>query len=238
MAGPENNQAADDNSTPPVDPATEPSPQAPTEAVPGPADEPLAAAPPAPEPPARPDEQAEPTESAEPAAPAKKRWPPDWNKAGKRTLIWLGIGVAVVALYLILASFLPRWWAQRMGDLVGGSFALGVWWGLFLGALFTAIPIMIAWLTLRREMPWKLRLIIIGVAVLLAAPNLLTLSVVAGGRAAAHAGERILDVEAPAFRGATLAGALIGAAIAVGLMLLLTAYRRRGRKIKELETKR
>lgn len=200
-------------------------------------DEPLPGAPAAPEPPAKPGSErpTEPTAATPTEGEGKKRWPPDWNRLGKKALIWLGVAAALVALYFLLASFLPRWWAQRMGDLVGGSFALGVWWGLFIGALFTAVPIMVGWLAFRRAMPWRLRLVVVGVAILLAAPNLMTLSVVAGTRAAAHAGERILDVEAPAFRGATLAGALIGAVIAAGLIILLSSYKRRGRKIKQLE---
>lgn len=211
-----------------------------------PATEPLADAPPAPEPPAKPQVEplAEPGTEPGPAAGGeepperRERRGPDWDRVGKRILIWLGVAIAVVALYFLLASFLPRWWAQRMGNLVDGSFALGVWWGLFFGALFTALPIMVVWLAFRREMAWKLRLVIIGVAILLAAPNLLTLSVVLGTNNAAHAGERILDVDAPAFRGATLAGVIIGAVLAVGLMLLFAGYRRRGRKIRQLEEKR
>ena len=54
----------------------------------------------------------------------------------------------------------------------------------------------------------------IAFAVLLAIPNLLTLGIVLGVGNAAHAGDRILDVEAPAFRGASLAGALIAVGLA------------------------
>jgi hypothetical protein len=62
-----------------------------------------------------------------------------------------------------------------------------------------------------------------------AAPNLLTLGIVLGRGNGAHAGDRILDVEAPEFRGGTLAGALLaGACVAVAWYLL--ASRRRARR--------
>ena len=65
------------------------------------------------------------------------------------------------------------------------------------------------------------------VAIVLALPNLMTLGIVLGRGNAAHAGDRILDVEAPAFRGGTLGGALLAGAL-VGLIAWLAASRRRG----------
>ena len=47
----------------------------------------------------------------------------------------------------------------------------------------------------------------------------MTLSIVVGRGNAAHAGDRILDVEAPAFRGGTLAGAIVA-----GLLVVFIAY--------------
>ncbi len=55
----------------------------------------------------------------------------------------------------------------------------------------------------------------VGVALLLAAPNVLTASIVVGWGNAAHAGERTLDVEAPGFRWSTLLGALAAATLAL-----------------------
>jgi hypothetical protein len=68
-------------------------------------------------------------------------------------------------------------------------------------------------------------------ALLSALPNLMTLSVVLGGNSAAHAGERIMDVEAPGFRGASLVGAIIAALVFVGVVVLTIQYRRRGRQL-------
>ena len=68
-------------------------------------------------------------------------------------------------------------------------------------------------------------------ALLFALPNLMTLSVVFGGSSAAHAGERIMDVKAPGFRGASLVGAIIAALVFVGVVVLTIQYRRRGRQL-------
>jgi len=67
-----------------------------------------------------------------------------------------------------------------------------------------------------------------AVAVILALPNLMTLGIVLGRGNAAHAGDRILDVEAPAFRGGTFAGALL-ACLLVGFVLYLLLSRDRAR---------
>jgi hypothetical protein len=157
--------------------------------------------------------------------------PPGPSPGGRRgprpltALIVLGIGiVAVVAL----SAFLPRWWAHRVGDQVDGSFASGIGLGLFYGFAFTVLPLAIAWFAFRRLDSWKARLLILGVAVLIAAPNLLTLSIVVGIGSAAHAGERTFDVEAPGFRASSLFGA-IAAVLALTMVGLLLRSRRRSR---------
>ena len=77
--------------------------------------------------------------------------------------------------------------------------------------------------------------VIAGIATLLALlfalPNLMTLSIVLGGNSAAHAGQRIMDVEAPGFRGASLVGAIIAVLVFVGVVVLTMQYRRRGRQL-------
>ncbi len=75
-------------------------------------------------------------------------------------------------------------------------------------------------------------LLILGVLVVL--PNLLTLSVVLGGNSAAHAGERIMDVDAPGFRGASLAGAIIGVVLFLGVAGVSFTYRKRGEDLAEM----
>ena len=57
----------------------------------------------------------------------------------------------------------------------------------------------------------------------------MTLGIVLGVGSGAHAGDRILDVEAPAFRGATLAGAILAALLAGYIWYLLGVTRPRAR---------
>lgn len=145
--------------------------------------------------------------------------------------------VALVLLVLFARAFLPRWWAQRVGGQVNGHFSGGVAWGLFYGFLFTFIPVIVIRQVVRKRFNWPVRVIIIVVAVLLLAPNLLTLSVVLGNGGAAHAGQRIMDVDAPAFRGATLVGAIIGVATAVFTLYALASRRKRGIELKQLRAR-
>ncbi|MQY21198.1 permease [Nocardia macrotermitis] len=138
------------------------------------------------------------------------------------------IAVLVVA-YFILASFIPRWWAQRIATMSGhGSFAKGIWSGLGLGFFCTVIPL---FLLLSGVVVWRRKggRFLAGCAAVLAlvvaVPNLMTLTIVWGGSGAAHAGERVLDVQAPGFRGASLIGAIVAAI----LFLLALFLRMRGR---------
>jgi hypothetical protein len=61
--------------------------------------------------------------------------------------------------------------------------------------------------------------------------------VVLGNGGAAHAGQRIMDVDAPAFRGATLVGAIIGVATAVFTLYALASRRKRGIELKQLRAR-
>ncbi|MGK8524664.1 permease [Nocardia asteroides] len=144
-------------------------------------------------------------------------------------------GAAIVAvlvvLYFVLSAFIPRWWAQRVGSAVQGSFAKGIGWGLFYGGLCTAVTLFLllsAVLMWRRKAGKFLAGAAAIVAILFAIPNLMTLTVVLGNSNAAHAGERIMDVDAPAFRGAALTGALI--ATLLFLVAVALVLRRRWRR--------
>ena len=93
--------------------------------------------------------------------------------------------------------------------------------------MFTILPLGLLWMTMRRPMRWKTRALWLLLAVILAAPNLMTLGVAVGSGSGAHAGQRTMDVRAPMFRGATLLGSLIAIVIFVVLVIV---YRRRGRR--------
>jgi MFS family permease len=152
-------------------------------------------------------------------APAGEVW-------AKRILIAIVAIIALIGLGFLGASFLPRWWSHRIGGQVSGSISGGVALGLFYGFVFTALPLAVLWFAFSRRRRWKTWAILFGFAILLAAPNLLTLGIVLGSGSGAHAGDRTLDVEAPAFRSSSLAGAIL-ALIAFALFLYLVGARRR-----------
>ncbi|MFC5676161.1 hypothetical protein [Aeromicrobium endophyticum] len=152
-------------------------------------------------------------------------------------LIIVLIGVAYV-VYLMSAAFFPRWWAQRVADQVDGSVTRGTTWGLFYGVVFTAVPLLLLAQVRRGFFSWAWRGIVALVAIALAAPNWLTLSVVAGNSNAAHAGERIMDVDAPGFRAATLVGALVGAVLVIGFTVVTMRLKNRRNEVKRLKHER
>jgi uncharacterized membrane protein YccC len=68
-------------------------------------------------------------------------------------------------------------------------------------------------------------LVLLGVALLIASPNLITLGIVLGPGGAAHAGERTLDVDAPGFRSSSLIGAIVAVLLVLAIWLLLRSRR-------------
>jgi hypothetical protein len=168
-------------------------------------------------------------QASRPAAPD-----PNWSR---RIVLGIGLVVVLTLFGFLGAAFLPRWWAQRIGDQVGGSITTGAFVGLFYGFVFTLLPLVVLWLAFRILRSWRHRALAVVVAVVLAVPNLLTLGIVLGRGNGAHAGDRILDVEAPAFRGGTLIGALLAIACLAGAWYLLRSRRRAWRRGDELEAK-
>lgn len=134
-----------------------------------------------------------------------------------RLVVALVLVVIAFIAYQASESFFPRWWAQRIGNQVDGRFWAGTTWGLFYGFVFTFVPVLLLLQIRRRFFSWLWRGVVAVVAIVLAAPNWLTLFIVVSSSNSAHAGERILDVDAPNFRGATLAGAVLGALLALAL---------------------
>ncbi|WP_084529970.1 permease [Nocardia crassostreae] len=157
------------------------------------------------------------------------------ERKGSSFVTWRNRIIALVVLalvvwvaYLILAAFIPRWWAQRIAEMVSGSFSKGIWYGLVIGVVCTAVPL---FLLLLAGLSWRKRggPFIAGaaavLAIIVAVPNLMTLAIVVGNSNAAHAGERILDVDAPAFRGATLVGVIVAAVVFLLVAFLLVRSR-------------
>ncbi len=134
--------------------------------------------------------------------------------------MWAGAGLVLMVLaVLVTSATVPRWWAHRIGDQVDGSITQGTTLGIVYGFVFTFLPIAAVVLILRLRRTWKTIAVALAIGIFLALPNLMTLSIVIGRGNAAHAGDRILDVEAPAFRGGTLAGAVVA-----GLLIVFIGY--------------
>ena len=156
----------------------------------------------------------------------------------RRIVLAIVIVAVAYVVYLLSAAFFPRWWAQRVADQVGGSVTRGTTWGLFYGVVFTAVPLLVLVQVRRRFFSWMWRGVVVVVAIALAAPNWLTLSVVAGNSNAAHAGERIMDVDAPGFRAATLIGVVIGAVLVIGFTIVTMRLKSRRNEVKRLKGER
>ena len=154
--------------------------------------------------------------------------------------MWAGGMLVVLVLAVIVASAtVPRWWAHRVGDQVDGSITQGTTLGLVYGFVFTFLPIVAIVLILRWRRTWKTVLAAVLIGVVLALPNLMTLSIVVGRGNAAHAGDRTLDVDAPAFRGASLVGAIVAGLLLVFIGWLMVsrdrAHSKARRARKDLE---
>ena len=154
----------------------------------------------------------------------------------KRLIAIAVIVVVLVITYFILAAFIPRWWAQRVGGMADGSFAKGIAWGSIWGGACTLIPLLlllIAGLVVRKRGGKFFAGLAAVLALVVAIPNLMTLVVVLGTNDAAHAGERIMDVDAPGFRGASLIAAIIAGLIFLGIAFLVAKYKRRGSQLRK-----
>jgi hypothetical protein len=152
-----------------------------------------------------------------------------------RALLVVALLVVLGVAYLFGTTVVPRWWAQRVGTRVDSSLTAGGLYGLFLGFVFTLVPLVIARQAFRK-VSMSLRVVFLAGALLAAAPNLMTLSIVLGHGNAAHAGERILDVEAPGFRAGSAWGAVLAALVAGGLFVGSWRWRRDRRQLKSLRS--
>lgn len=152
-------------------------------------------------------------------------------------LVILLVAVAYIG-FRVSAAFFPRWWAHRVGDQVNDSLTRGTLWGLFYGSVFTFVPLMLLLQIRRRFFNWTWRILVAALALALAAPNWLTLAVVAGDSKAAHAGERIFDVEAPGFRAGTLIGVIAGALLALLITATTMQMKHRKSQVKRLRGER
>lgn len=155
-----------------------------------------------------------------------------WVRRGVMILVAI---VAVFIVYKIAASVLPREWAQRVGRQVDGSLTKGTLWGLFYGFVFSFVPLLLLVQVRRKFLNWKAKVVVAVIAIALATPNWLTLSVVVGNSKAAHAGERTFDVNAPGFRSATLIGVVVGVVMALAIAGASIQLAHRRKQVRELK---
>lgn len=155
-----------------------------------------------------------------------------WVRQG--VMILVAVVVASI-LYRTAASFLPRWWAESVAGQADGDSTAGTLWGLLYGFAFTFVPLTLLFQIRRSFFTWKARIIVVIIAVALAAPNWLTLSVVVGNSDAARAGKGFFDAGAPGFRLATLIGVVVGALLAILLSATSMVISRRRHQVKELK---
>lgn len=162
-----------------------------------------------------------------PAAPAGQ---PLGSRIVRVVLIVAAIAIAVA----VGSAVIPRWWAQRIGGVVDGSLVLGSFVGLVVGLVFTVLPLVVL------TMGWKYRdglkraIIFFAIACVLGLPNMATLGIVMGNGNGAHAGDRILDVEGPGFRGGSLVGAVFGLLLFLGAGYLVGSRRRNKDRARDL----
>ena len=160
---------------------------------------------------------------------------PDRGGVQQRRLILIGLGIlTAVVSWFVGAAVLPRWWAQRVGDAVDGRISLGAFLGVSAGVLFTVLGLLVLWLGFRFRSSWRRAVATLALAALVASPNLLTLGIVIGDGSAVHAGERILDVEGPGYRGGTLVGTVLGFLLAGAFAWVVASRRRNRRRVRDL----
>lgn len=166
------------------------------------------------------------------SAPRFDDQPGERSSLQRRLIVGAGVVGGIVLVYLIGAAVIPRWWAQRVADVVDGRLTVGALFGLFIGLVFTVAPLLAAWAIVRwrtERRSWRGWLGWLAVVLLTAAPNLMTLGIVTGNSNAAHAGDRILDVDGPGFRVWSVVGAVAGV-VAVGAVFYLARSRRSSRR--------
>lgn len=155
-----------------------------------------------------------------------------------RFAVFVGVGaVATVLLYFLLSALIPRWWSQLIGRQVGGRISNGILLGLIYGFVFSFLPLMVLAQARHRAFGWPAKGLIVLIAAVLTAPNLMTLGIAIGQSPAAQAGDRTMDVTAPGFRYASLWGVVLGVIAAIVVVAVSILWERRSRELKLLRAR-
>ncbi len=148
----------------------------------------------------------------------------------KKWAIILVVGLIAV---MIAAAVIPRWWAQRVGDVVDGSLTKGTIVGIALGFICTLLPLLFLTWAVRKRDKGALPIILLIIGLVTALPNLATLWITIGGGGGAKAGRQVLTDDAPFFRGGTLIGFLAGAALGGYIIWGMFQRDRQAKKLAE-----
>lgn len=151
-----------------------------------------------------------------------------------RLVVALGLVVLAILAWRALIDTAPRWYSHRIGARIDGHRLRGLAWGLGIGGVFAFVPVLVLLATRRRFVSWTWKLILTGLAVALAVPNIVTLYIVLSSSAAAHQAQRTLDVDAPWFRAGSLIGAIAGGLLALTMAATATLLRHRKKQVRRL----
>lgn len=147
------------------------------------------------------------------------------------TVIMLAVGAA---LFYFLQATLPRMWSQSVAKQVQGGLIRGSLLGLFYGFVFTFIPLLVLFQARRPIFRSTVsKVVVVLVALLIAAPNWLTLMVVLSRSGAALAGQQTMNVTAPGFRWGTAIGAILAGLVALFIFFTGLLASARERKLEE-----
>lgn len=133
-------------------------------------------------------------------------------------LKWVFVVVALVVVYLIVTRLVPRWWGNVVSGVVDSRITVGWLFGVFIGFVFTALPLVVLWLGFRvrgESRTWRGWLGWLAAAAVTALPNLMTLGIVAGSSTTAERAEQKLNTGADGFRAGTVLGVVLGVAAAL-----------------------
>ena len=152
----------------------------------------------------------------------------------------VGLGVAALVLlvivYLVVRLFLPVWWATNIGNQTQGSVTSGIILGLVYGFIFTFVPLLVVWQARYKKVSWPWKAAIVLVAVLLAIPNLLTLSIYANSSSSAAKARSMIDISATWFPSWSIGGAAAALVLFVGIAAFWHLWHARGKKMKAMKT--
>ncbi len=139
-------------------------------------------------------------------------------------------------LYFVVRLFMPVWWATRISDQTQGSLTSGIVLGLVYGFVFTFVPLLIARQARYKKVSWPWKAVIVLAAVLVAIPNLLTLSIYANSSAAAAKARNMIDINATWFPSWSIGGAITGLVLFIGIAAFWHLWHSRGQKVKAMKS--